>query len=250
MRQEYSDKKLPNVEALLVECLAWGLLRAHGIEGPPVPVREMIKDPLPIFERLNFIELSLGLYDAAYRSCLDGSRLIVVDPTTPPAVQRAGMARELYVAFCHSSRASELRWPHREQSRAYSDLFARCLLMPAAWVRLACAEVVPLENLAVRFGVSVQTMAQRLGEIYRHWPRSRLGEPLTEALFSLKEPWRGRFLDLVANRATNGAGGRQLPTREEVTTWLSGNPGLYQDVRYMLDAWQGPKRRLAYPSLV
>jgi hypothetical protein len=249
MNREYSNKELLNVESLLVECLAWGLLRAHGVEGPPVPVREMIKHPLPIFERLTFVELSLGLYDAAYRSCLNGSRLIVVDPTGSRAVQRTGMARELYVAFCRSPRAAELHWPCREQPHAYSDLFARCLLMPAAWVQPACAEAIPLKNLAVRFDVPVQTVAQRLSEIDHHLPRYNLEESLAKALFSLKEPWRDRFLDLVVNRATNKAWDRQLPTQGEVTAWLSGNPGLYRDVRYMLDAWQ-PRKRLAHYSLV
>ena len=244
-RREHPRKELSDTEGFLIECLAWGLLRAYGIENPPVPVREMIRHPLRIFERLALVELNLGLYDAAYRSCLNGSRLIVVDPTRPDVVQCAGMARELYVAFCRSPRAAELHWIGREHPHDSSDLFARCLLMPAAWVRLACAEITSLESLAVRFGVPIQTMTRRLSEVSHHRRRTGL-EALTEALFSLKEPWRGRFLDLVAKRATNKARDGQLPTRDEVTTWLSGNPGLYQDVRYMLNAWQKPGRELAH----
>jgi len=244
--QKHSDEELSDTDAFLVECLAWGLLQVYDIKAPPVDVQKILEHPLPIFKRLALLELSLGLYDAAYRSCLDGSRLIVVDPARHRAVQRAGMARELYVAFCHSQRAAELHWPHREQPHAYSDFFARCLLMPAAWVQTACAETISLETLIARFDVPIPIMTKRLGEVDRRHPRPDLRESLTEALFSLKEPWRDRFLNFVANEATNKGWRKKLPEQGEVTAWLSGNPGLYQDVRYMLHAWQWPRQRLAY----
>ncbi len=152
-------------DTFLVECLAYGLLRAWGVERPPVPVREMLHRPLPIFEHLSLLELHLGLYDAAYQSLLDGSRLIVVDLDHPPAVQRAGMARELYVAFCRSARAAELGWPDRGPLSVYGDLFARCLLMPATWVQQARSEALSAEELAVRFGVPVWMAVQRLSEL-------------------------------------------------------------------------------------
>ena len=233
--EEHVDKDI-----FLIECLAWGLLRAYGIKGPPVPVREMVKHPLPIFKRLTLLELSLGLYDAAYRPCLDGSRLIVVDPTKPRTIQRTSTARELYVAFCRSTRATELGWPSCEQPRSHSALFARCLLMPDAWVLSACTENISVESLATRFGVPIKTITQRLSEIvYHHQPN--LGEPLADALFSLNDPWRDRFLGFVARQATNKVCSRQLPIQEEVITWLTGNPGLYQDVKYMLHTWQKPR---------
>lgn len=168
MGRECSDEEPPSVEAFLVECLAWGLLRAYGIDGPPVPVREMIQHPLPIFDRLTLLELNLGLYDAAYKLLLDGSRLIAVDLAKPHVVQRASMARELYVAFCHSSRAAELGWPCCEQSYVCGDLFARCLLMPAVWVRRARAEPISLEGVAARFGVPAGMAARRLSEMGHH----------------------------------------------------------------------------------
>lgn len=240
MGQKHSDKEL-STGAFLVECLAWGLLQAHNIKEPQVPVREMIEHPLSIFERLSLLELNLGLYDAAYRSCLNGSRLIVIDPSRPRTAQRTSMARELYVAFCHSPRAAELHWPHRRQPHTYSDLFARCLLMPAIWVQAACTETISLESLAARFCVPVQAMSKRLSEVIHHYhPRPDLEKSLTETLFSLQDPWRDRFLGFVANQATNKMWSRQLPTREEITVWLNGNPGLYQDVRYMLHTWQRP----------
>jgi hypothetical protein len=63
---------------------------------------------------------------------------------------------------------------------------------------------------------------------------------LATALFSLEEPWRGRFLELVANLATRHTCSGQQPTREEVTEWLGSRPALYEQVRLLLDAWQNP----------
>ncbi len=154
-----------DVDAFLVECLAWGFLRAYGVEKPPVPVREMIRRPIPVFERLTLLELNLGLYDATYKLLLDGSRLIAVDLGKPRVIQRVGMARELYVAFCHSSRAAELGWTYGEKPSAYGDLFARCLLMPAVWVRRYYTEAVSMESLAALFAVPAWVMAHRLEEI-------------------------------------------------------------------------------------
>ena len=65
---------------------------------------------------------------------------------------------------------------------------------------------------------------------------------LTEALFSLEEPWRGRFLDLVANLATSWTWDGQRPTRKEVTTWLSADLELYREIKQLLEAWQRPRK--------
>jgi hypothetical protein len=235
-----SGKAAPSTEAFLIECLAWGLLRAYDVTEPPVPIREMIKHPIPVFERLSLLEMNLGLYKAAYRSCLDGSRLIVVDPTVPSDVQRESMARELYVAFCLSPRAAEMRWPFHEQSHVYGNYFARCLLMPAAWVQQTCTEAISMEGLAARFGVSIQTMNHRLTEVVYPYPRYGLGESLARLVFSLDEPWQGRFLDVVANMIANQSKAKRPPTQKEMASWLDASPSLYQDVRYMLDAWRKP----------
>ena len=163
--QDFPDETSSDVEAFLIESLAHGLLGICGVKEPPVPVQEMLQHSLSIFEHLSLLELSLGLYDVAYRSLLNGSRVIVIDLNHPLAVQRAGVARELYVAFCCSSRAAELHWPAHKKSNTYSDFFARCLMMPAVWVQQAQAETTPLEDLANRFGVPVQMAAQRLNEL-------------------------------------------------------------------------------------
>jgi hypothetical protein len=153
------------LQGFLAESLAYGLLHVFGVKGPPVPVRDMIQAPHPAFGSLGLLELSLGLYDAAYRSLLNGSRLIVVDPDHSALVQRAAMARELYVAFCCSRRADELDWPDRKDPRPSSAYFARCLLMPAAWVKHVAAGSRSVEELAGIFSVSSEMMADRLREL-------------------------------------------------------------------------------------
>jgi hypothetical protein len=65
---------------------------------------------------------------------------------------------------------------------------------------------------------------------------------LTNALFSLDEPWQGRFLNLVADLATNSAWDGRRPTRKEVMAWLGADLELYREVKLLLDAWQRPGR--------
>jgi hypothetical protein len=61
---------------------------------------------------------------------------------------------------------------------------------------------------------------------------------LTDSLFSLEEPWRSRFLTLLANRARGWRRDEQLPTREEVATWLD-DQGLCREVELLLSVWRG-----------
>ncbi len=220
-----------------VECLAWGVLRAYDIKKPPVPVHKMIKYPIPVLGQITLLEMNLGLYKAAYRSCLDGSRLIVVDPTISLETRRESVARELYVAFCFSHQAPEL-FRHK-QFRIYDEFFAQCLLMPTAWVEKACAEAISMEGLAARFGVSIHTMSHRLSNIYASH-KYGMGNLLAQLLFSLEEPWQSRFLNVVLDMASDKTKTKQLPTQNEIAAWLDANPSLYQDVRYMLDSWRKP----------
>lgn len=66
-------------------------------------------------------------------------------------------------------------------------------------------------------------------------------ELLARNIDSMDEPWRGRFLTLVANYATKWAWDGNQPTQEEVTAWLRSNPALYQWVRSLISVWQGPE---------
>ena len=63
-------------------------------------------------------------------------------------------------------------------------------------------------------------------------------ESLTENLFSLEEPWRERFLTLVARQATRLSWNGRAPTQDEVEAWLS-NGSLYRTVTLLLSTWQG-----------
>lgn len=63
-------------------------------------------------------------------------------------------------------------------------------------------------------------------------------ESLVESLFSLKEPWRERFLTFVARQATRQTWDERAPTREEVMYWLS-NEGMCQMVALLLHKWHG-----------
>ena len=163
--QAYLGEVPSCLEGFLVESLSYGLLQAFHVQGPPVPVREMVRAPHPVFERLSLLELNLGLYDAVYRSLINGSCLIAVDLDHPPALQRFAMARELYVAFCCSPRAAELDWPNREHPREQSSFFARCLLMPAAWVKQVSTRAGSAAELAAVFDVSTEMMTRRLQEL-------------------------------------------------------------------------------------
>jgi hypothetical protein len=67
---------------------------------------------------------------------------------------------------------------------------------------------------------------------------TRRAKSLTESLFSLEEPWRSRFLSLVANQATGWKWNDQPPTQREVANWLENN-ALQQKVTRLLAGWQG-----------
>ena len=70
-------------------------------------------------------------------------------------------------------------------------------------------------------------------------------DSLTEDLFSLDEPWRDRFLRLVAARATMWTEDGQQPTPEEVTAWFEADPSLRRRISLLLYLWQGPRRQSA-----
>jgi hypothetical protein len=63
-------------------------------------------------------------------------------------------------------------------------------------------------------------------------------EMLADNLFSLTDPWKGRFLAFVAQRAMGQSWNGQLPSEQEVTNWLN-KEGLYQAVTLMLQSWHG-----------
>jgi len=65
-------------------------------------------------------------------------------------------------------------------------------------------------------------------------------ELLTDALFALDEPWRSRFLSLVANMATSGTWRGNAPKRDDIVYWLSTDQALFRRTERLLTAWRDP----------
>lgn len=68
---------------------------------------------------------------------------------------------------------------------------------------------------------------------------SETAETLTDALFCLDEPWRSRFLVLLARWATRGAWDGRAPQRDKVVTWLGTDPNLHREMFLLLRTWCG-----------
>ena len=66
-------------------------------------------------------------------------------------------------------------------------------------------------------------------------------DSLTDDLFSLEEPWRSRFLTLVASRATWRTEEIQ-PTPEDVAAWLANKPALHKWTSVLLRMWERPRK--------
>jgi len=62
-------------------------------------------------------------------------------------------------------------------------------------------------------------------------------DTLVKDLYSLKEPWRGRFIALVTHLATGNGSTGFLPGRDQVADWLWADPRLCREVKLLLDAW-------------
>ena len=71
----------------------------------------------------------------------------------------------------------------------------------------------------------------------QHTARKEIAVSLAETLFTLEEPWRSRFLSLVASQATDGAWNGPLPTKEQVTAWLN-EWDHYRAVALLLNVWR------------
>ena len=63
-----------------------------------------------------------------------------------------------------------------------------------------------------------------------------------DAMYSMKEPWLTRFLELMAALANDDNANGRRPTRREVEDWLTANPALRREVSQLLYAWRAPER--------
>jgi hypothetical protein len=68
-------------------------------------------------------------------------------------------------------------------------------------------------------------------------------DSLTRDIFSLDEPWRGRFLRLVASRASAQGEDELHLTPEEVAAWFEESPTLYRWIALLLRVWHEPKKQ-------
>jgi hypothetical protein len=62
---------------------------------------------------------------------------------------------------------------------------------------------------------------------------------LVEDLYALEEPWRTRFLVLIAKLATGRQWDNHTPSRSTTEAWLAEHAWLQKQVAQMLDAWVG-----------
>ena len=67
-------------------------------------------------------------------------------------------------------------------------------------------------------------------------------EDVADEVLALDEPWRGRFLTLVANLATGGVWDEEdVPSREVLVAWLRADLSLRFRVIQLLNAWRRPR---------
>lgn len=64
-------------------------------------------------------------------------------------------------------------------------------------------------------------------------------QAITKVLFSLQEPWRERFLSVVARMAQGHNTVEAIPQREQVVQWLAQDSCLCQYVSCLVRSWLG-----------
>lgn len=64
---------------------------------------------------------------------------------------------------------------------------------------------------------------------------------LVEVLYGLEEPWRTRFLMLIAKLATGQQWKDHIPNRNATEAWLAEDARLQHQVAQMLEAWAGDR---------
>jgi hypothetical protein len=62
---------------------------------------------------------------------------------------------------------------------------------------------------------------------------------LVEDIYALEEPWRTRFLILIAKLATGRQWNDHEPSRSTTEAWLAEHAWLQKQISQMLDAWVG-----------
>lgn len=73
--------------------------------------------------------------------------------------------------------------------------------------------------------------------------RQRAVAAIVQNLYALDEPWRSRFLTLVAQKANDWHWNGREPDHEEVVSWLLENLTLQREVDHLLRNWTSPRTR-------
>jgi hypothetical protein len=64
---------------------------------------------------------------------------------------------------------------------------------------------------------------------------------LIDDLYALEEPWRTRFLILIAKLATGQPWNNHMPSRSTTEAWLAERAWLQRQIAQMLDTWVGER---------
>jgi hypothetical protein len=70
--------------------------------------------------------------------------------------------------------------------------------------------------------------------------RSHQASSLARRVFSLEEPWRSRFLDLIVDRVSLSRAAEPMMDRATVAIWLE-DQQLYQQVSQLMRTWTHAK---------
>ena len=137
-----------------IEKLAGALLERYHITTPPVPIENMLKDPLLDLWDVDPTQLSSSFGHGVFRHA-----------------PRLAQARLLYRAISDSAaaRAAGLNapWPAASREVKY---FARCLLLPEVWVRQLPESARGVDAISEKFQVPPFDVIVRLGELGLHVP--------------------------------------------------------------------------------
>ena len=150
----------------VLERQATRLLRLMDVEGPPVPIEQLIGD-LPRLEIKRFRDLP-----SSGRTQWAGNRWVILVAEDEAKVrQRYSMAHELAHVVYHPLARLSLQ-PQRETTaedrlESACEYFAACVLMPRLWMKRAYFDerIQDVPSLSRLFGVSWLAMRVRLEQL-------------------------------------------------------------------------------------
>jgi hypothetical protein len=129
--------------------LARALLERYQVDGPPVPIERMIEHPLDNLWESHPSQISFIIGHGIYRFA--------------PRLAQARMLYRLLSDNAEAHRAGlDAPWP---ASRREVKYFARCLLMPEAWIRALPKVNRTPDDISERFQVTPFDALIRLAEL-------------------------------------------------------------------------------------